>query len=209
MVKKIIKFTGIVLLIGFISIFIRGYKYHETKTIQNEDKMLTIQSEDKQNIIDEEVITSLLNNDDSNKNLEVSTTQEQTLNVAKETKNEDKPKVSNSQPIKEVPISESNSEWLLQKDTEKPKTPTTSEDNVVEDTKKQEIWEVLGMSKDQYYNQPLYSWERIDFKTYDECTAYGDKYLQSINGETNYVCREVTSMSGRFLGIMFDTEKTN
>lgn len=27
------------------------------------------------------------------------------------------------------------------------------------------------MTKDQYYNQPMYSWEKIDFKTRDECVA--------------------------------------
>ena len=75
--------------------------------------------------------------------------------------------------------------------------------------KKQEIWESLGMTKDQYYNQPMYSWERVDFKSREECVTHGDKYEPYVNGEVLYNCRDVTSPSGKYLGAMFDLEKLN
>lgn len=86
---------------------------------------------------------------------------------------------------------------------------STSKNDPIVDAKKQEIWEVLGMTKDQYYNQPMYSWERVDFDSYEECTEHGDSYPPAVNGEVSYICRDVKSPSGKYLGTMFDTEKLN
>lgn len=70
-------------------------------------------------------------------------------------------------------------------------------------------WDTLGITEEQYYNKPMYSWERIDFTSMNECLTYGDNYQPYINGEVLYNCREVSSFSGNFLGVMFDTEKLN
>ena len=70
-------------------------------------------------------------------------------------------------------------------------------------------WDAWGMTEDQYYNQPMHSWERVDFGSMNECLNYGDNYAPYLNGEVLYNCREVTSASGKFLGVMFDTEKLN
>lgn len=113
-----------------------------------------------------------------------------------ETKVIDKPteKVDNTTPSKEV-------KEVKQEEQKKP-VP-------IVESKKQEVWEALGMTKDQYYNQPMYSWERIDFKTRDECVTYGDSYEPYLSGEVLYNCRDVTSPSGKYLGTMFDVEKLN
>lgn len=78
------------------------------------------------------------------------------------------------------------------------------------------IWEKLGMTEDQYYNQPMMKWQRVDFsinkykteaKTMEACISYGDSYEPYKNGEVLYMCDKVFSASGKFLGVMFDTEK--
>lgn len=209
MFKKFIKITGIILLVGFISVFIRGYKYQETKSKQ-EDKVVQTSKEEKQDLIDEEVISSLL--DEEDKNQKVSETLEQKTIIPEDKKKDVKvTEEKKTQPKQEVPISKpiAKQESTVQEKKEEIKTSTITPTEDPKEEKKQEIWEVLGMSEDQYYNKPLYSWERIDFKTYDECYAYGDTYYPAKSGEVLYNCREITSMSGKFLGIMFDTEKTN
>ena len=70
-------------------------------------------------------------------------------------------------------------------------------------------WDILGITEDQYYNKPLYSWERVDFSTYEECANYGESYKPYLNGEELYHCSTVSSASGKNLGWMFHTEKLN
>lgn len=70
-------------------------------------------------------------------------------------------------------------------------------------------WDILGITEDQYYNKPLYSWERVDFSTYEECANYGESYKPYLNGEELYHCSTVSSASGKNLGWMFYTEKLN
>lgn len=95
----------------------------------------------------------------------------------------------------------------------KPKQEVKQEESnknaAIVEPNKQEIWESLGMTKDQYYNQPMYSWERVDFKSREECVTHGDNYEPYVNGEVLYNCRDVTSPSGKYLGAMFDVEKLN
>lgn len=88
-------------------------------------------------------------------------------------------------------------------------TPEIEKKEPVIEANKEEIWEKLGMTKDEYYNKPMFSWERVDFKSMNECLSYGDNYEPYINGEVLYNCRDVLSASGRYLGVMFDTEKLN
>lgn len=76
-------------------------------------------------------------------------------------------------------------------------------------TEQKTQWEKLNITEDQYYNSPMYSWEKVDFKTIEECTNYGDNYIPYINGEVLYNCHDVFSIAGRHLGVMFITEKLN
>lgn len=82
-------------------------------------------------------------------------------------------------------------------------------------TTKQEIWDKLGMTEYHYYNEPMYSWEHVDFsvntygnelKTRNACLEYGDKYQPYLDGKVSYNCSRVTSTSGKYLGEMFYTE---
>lgn len=63
----------------------------------------------------------------------------------------------------------------------------------------QKPWEKLGLTEDQYKNQPMYSWEKVDFKTREECINYGNTHAPFSTGEGGYECSEVTSYT-RTLG---------
>ena len=87
-----------------------------------------------------------------------------------------------------------------------------------EEPKKQTPWEALGVSEYHYYNEPMYSWEEVDFPVSKygseancrkACTEYGDHYEPYLNGEVLYSCSIVTSLSGKYLGEFFSTEKLN
>lgn len=87
-----------------------------------------------------------------------------------------------------------------------------------EEPKKQTPWEALGVSEYHYYNEPMYSWERVDFPVSKygseancrkACAEYGDHYEPYLNGEVSYSCSIVTSLSGKYLGEFFSTEKLN
>ena len=60
-------------------------------------------------------------------------------------------------------------------------------------------WEELGLTEDQYKNQPMYSWEEVDFKTKEECMNYGNEHA-----EYGFECSEVTSWT-RSLGWDYKT----
>ena len=60
-------------------------------------------------------------------------------------------------------------------------------------------WEELGLTEDQYKNQPMYSWEEVDFKTKEECINYGNEHA-----EYGFECSEVTSWT-RSLGWDYKT----
>ena len=103
---------------------------------------------------------------------------------------------------------------------ETPKEQTTQKQETtkpVETTKPKEkpIWEVLGMTEYQYYNEPMYSWEKVDFPVSkygsesaarEACAQYGDKYEPYLNGEVAYHCTTVNTASGKYLGEWFHTE---
>ena len=112
------------------------------------------------------------------------------------------------------------------KQNQKQETKTVSSDSkkekneeTKEETKKETgPWEKYGMSEYDYYNKPLYSWERVDFavekygseaKCRKACIEYGDNYEPYLNGEVAYHCSTVTSKSERYLGEYFSTEKLN
>lgn len=63
-------------------------------------------------------------------------------------------------------------------------------------------WEEVGLTEDQYKNKPMYSWERVDFKTEEECVNYGNTHAPFATGEGGYQCSTVNSWTRR-LGYMF------
>ena len=54
-------------------------------------------------------------------------------------------------------------------------------------------WDSLGITKYQYENEPIQQGSKVDFKTYQECSNYGNSHEPFINGTGGYNCNEVTS----------------
>lgn len=117
----------------------------------------------------------------------------------------------------EIPKNQTKIQENKQKEELKENKNSTLYDIQIPDSKQLEpiieleegIWNELGITKDQYYNKPMYSWEKVDFKTMNECLEYGNNYKPYLDGEVLYNCRDVLSASGNYLGVMFDIEKLN
>lgn len=79
-------------------------------------------------------------------------------------------------------------------------------------------WDKHGVTEDEYYNKPAHKWETVDFsiekygsesEARKACLAYGDNYEPYLTGKVTFNCDSVYSLSGRYLGEMFHTEKIN
>jgi FtsZ-interacting cell division protein ZipA len=127
-----------------------------------------------------------------------------------ETKNKEE-QIENNSNKKEPTKTNSNKTTETSKGTPKNNAPSNSNNNGSRNTNnsvKQEEkpvvvqkqpWEELGLTEDQYKNQPMYSWEEVDFKTKDECMNYGNEHA-----EYGFECYEVTSWT-RSLGWDYKT----
>ena len=127
-----------------------------------------------------------------------------------ETKNKEE-QIENNSNKKEPTKTNSNKTTETSKSAPKNNTPSNSNNNGSGNTNnsvKQEEkpvvvqkqpWEELGLTEDQYKNQPMYSWEEVDFKTKDECMNYGNEHA-----EYGFECSEVTSWT-RSLGWDYKT----
>ena len=127
-----------------------------------------------------------------------------------ETKNKEE-QIENNSNKKEPTITNSNKTTETSKSTPKNNTPSNSNNigsgntnNSVKQEEKPVVvqkqpWEELGLTEDQYKNQPMYSWEEVDFKTKDECMNYGNEHA-----EYGFECSEVTSWT-RSLGWDYKT----
>lgn len=76
---------------------------------------------------------------------------------------------------------------------------------------KENEWDKLGISEEDYYHKPMWSWARIDFsveeykteeKTKEACVKKGQEVFEQGFG---YSCTSINSYSGAYLGEMFKT----
>ena len=81
----------------------------------------------------------------------------------------------------------------------------------IETKEEPNAWDELGITEDEYYNKPMWSWARIDysineFKTYEKtreaCMQRGEELFQEGLG---YSCTSINSYSGKYLGEMLKT----
>lgn len=196
--RKIILYS--VIPVCLISFSVIGFKMFSTTKPVNESKNEYADSKKIEENKKEDSLSSDENKvEESKLNKEITVTEKEQYNLKKE---DSKTQIDSN-------VSESSAIIKEPKQSDNKETTESSQKTVQETPKKQEIWETFGMTKDQYFNQPMYSWERVDFQNMSECLTYGDNYEPYINGEVLYNCRDVLSMSGRYLGVMFDTEKLN
>lgn len=90
--------------------------------------------------------------------------------------------------------------------------PNKTENSEVVDTPMEELkaWEQLGLTEDQYYNKPMWSWARIDYsvdnyssreETRKACQLESMRLLEE---GISSGCTEINSYSGRYLGEMLE-----
>ena len=142
---------------------------------------------------------------------ETSTQTEQKSEEQKTETNNKEEQIENNSNKKEPTKTNSTKTSESSKSTPKNNTPSNSNNNgagnsnnsVKQEEKpvvvQKQPWEELGLTEDQYKNQPMYSWEEIDFKTKDECMNYGNEHA-----EYGFECSEVTSWT-RSLGWDYKT----
>ena len=211
--KKIILISLSVSLIICLSLVIYSNKVNKDLKIK-ETNVINIEEEKENEIISESVDDNTSGVEDDNSSIYNSNKNDMESNNA-----------SNSNVIKKEKKEEKKtSTQVVSKSNEENKKEVkidNSENNTSpgsEEPKKQTPWEALGVSEYHYYNEPMYSWERVDFpiskygseaNCRKACAEYGDNYEPYLNGEVLYSCSIVTSLSGKYLGEYFSTEKLN
>ena len=126
-----------------------------------------------------------------------------------EIKNEEENKTSKNETVKTNSNKTSSNSNTTPKNNTPPKEnnngggSVSSNGNTKQEEKpvvvQKQPWEELGLTEDQYKNQPMYSWEEVDFKTKEECMNYGNEHA-----EYGFECSEVTSWT-RSLGWDYKT----
>lgn len=163
--------------------------------------------------IEKSILDNFVDNDnsytkDGNENPEITSKNEEDVNISSKVVNKSENTSATSKSLSTTKLSTTNKTTTKnEKVTYDNQNTPSKQTSTTTTTKKQEVWEVLGISKDDYYNKPAHSWERVDFKSYKECYDYGYSYEPYVSGEETFNCSEITSLSGKFLGIMFETEK--
>jgi len=138
--------------------------------------------------------------------------------VENNTQNEEKIEESNSKEEdlstntveKEKNIPEQKTSSVQKEEKVTQPTQKQVEKNIIEEPKQEEkkemtAWEELGMSEDDYYNKPAWSWAKVDFaiekygsqeNCFNACIKYGEE------SGMGFSCSTVNSTSGRYLGEM-------
>lgn len=116
-----------------------------------------------------------------------------------------------------VEVNEKKIESKLEQSQSLPKQETKVEksqenvNNVIpesnEISKEKNVWEELGMTKEQYENTPMGSWRKVTHSSYEDCKNVGQSLIDDeSNNYTTFWCYEVISYSGKQLGYMLDPE---
>ena len=221
--KKIIISLSIVSLISvsILGLILLNNRNKKEFTMNDENKNEIVESnnsiEEEEEILDESITENIENKssgvEDSDSSIHNSNKNDMEINNA-----------SNSNVIKNKKKENKASTQVVSKPSEENKVEVKENNNEEntsvnnEEPKKKTPWEVLGVSEYHYYNEPMYSWERVDFPVSKygseancrkACAEYGDNYEPYLNGEVLYSCSIVTSLSGKYLGEYFSTEKLN
>ena len=219
-IKVIIPIVIVITIVTIIGIFLSTY---DNKQLENNKESQT--SNQIEEIINEEELEVEGQGyvEEKENEVQVDTSNDSSSSTTKKKeevkKNVESNKSNNRNTTTNSGNSSNNTSSNIQSNQE---SNNNSNTNVVEqpkeEPKKKTPWETLGVSEYHYYNEPMYSWERVDFPVSKygseancrkACTEYGDHYEPYLNGEVLYSCSIVTSLSGKYLGEFFSTEKLN
>lgn len=180
---KIRLILGVLIGLSFVSVIFFSLYNRQNIKISNKDKKTDVINETNNNQNNETLIEGVKEKD-SNESIE--------SNDNSTPKSEQKVEVKN-----ETPKSETKQEEK-QSSSEIPKVDTNTENDI-------NAWDELGITENEYYNSPAWSWARVDFaiekygsqeKCLNACIEYGE------STGMGYSCSTINSYSGRYLGEM-------
>lgn len=180
---KIRLILGVLIGLSFVSVIFFSLYNRQNIKISNKDKKTDVINETNNNQNNETLIEEVKEKD-SNESIE--------SNNNSTSKSEQKVEVKN-----ETPKSETKQEEK-QSPSEIPKVDTNAKNDI-------NAWDELGITENEYYNSPAWSWARVDFaiekygsqeKCLNACIEYGE------STGMGYSCSTINSYSGRYLGEM-------
>ena len=180
---KIRLILGVLIGLSFVSeIFFCLYNRQNIK-ISSKDKKTDVINETNNNQSNETLIEEVKEKD-SNESIK--------SNNNSTSKSEQKVEVKNETPKSETKQEEKQSSSQI------PKVDTNTKNDI-------NAWDELGITENEYYNSPAWSWARVDFaiekygsqeKCLNACIEYGE------STGMGYSCSTINSYSGRYLGEM-------
>lgn len=180
---KIRLILGVLIGLSFVSVIFFSLYNRQNIKISNKDKKTDVINETNNNHSNETLIEEVKEKD-SNESIE--------SNNNSTSKSEQKVEVKNETPKSETKQEEKQSSSQI------PKVDTNTKNDI-------NAWDELGITENEYYNSPAWSWARVDFaiekygsqeKCLNACIEYGE------STGMGYSCSTINSYSGRYLGEM-------
>lgn len=180
---KIRLILGVLIGLSFVSVIFFCLYNRQNIKISNKDKKTDVINETNNNQSNETLIEEVKEKD-SNESIE--------SNNNSTSKSEQKVEVKNETPKSETKQEEKQSSSQI------PKVDTNTKNDI-------NAWDELGITENEYYNSPAWSWARVDFaiekygsqeKCLNACIEYGE------STGMGYSCSTINSYSGRYLGEM-------
>lgn len=180
---KIRLILGVLIGLSFVSVIFFCLYNRQNIKISSKDKKTDVINETNNNQSNETLIEEVKEKD-SNELIE--------SNNNSTSKSEQKVEVKNETPKSETKQEEKQSSSQI------PKVDTNTKNDI-------NAWDELGITENEYYNSPAWSWARVDFavekygsqeKCLNACIEYGE------STGMGYSCSTINSYSGRYLGEM-------
>lgn len=180
---KIRLILGVLIGLSFVSVIFFSLYNRQNIKISNKDKKTDVINETNNNQSNETLIEEVKDKD-SNESIE--------SNNNSTSKSKQKVEVKNETPKSETKQEEKQSSSQI------PKVDTNTKNDI-------NAWDELGITENEYYNSPAWSWARVDFaiekygsqeKCLNACIEYGE------STDMGYSCSTINSYSGRYLGEM-------
>lgn len=180
---KIRLILGVLIGLSFVSVIFFSLYNRQNIKISNKDKKTDVINETNNNQSNETLIEEVKEKD-SNESIE--------SNNNSTSKSEQKVEVKNETPKSETKQEEKQSSSQISK------VDTNTKNDI-------NAWDELGITENEYYNSPAWSWARVDFaiekygsqeKCLNACIEYGE------STGMGYSCSTINSYSGRYLGEM-------
>lgn len=180
---KIRLILGVLIGLSFVSVIFFCLYNRQNIKISSKDKKTDVINETNNNQSNETLIEEVKEKD-SNESIE--------SNNNSTSKSEQKVEVKTETPKSETKQEEKQSSSQI------PKVDTNTKNDI-------NAWDELGITENEYYNSPAWSWARVDFaiekygsqeKCLNACIEYGE------STGMGYSCSTINSYSGRYLGEM-------